>query len=136
MERKMSRNCCVGGGGASAGGHEPSESVSAPHGCGPPDSPTAEPNPRPPNRLRLVRRGLAACGSSALLILMPKCPACVAAYVSLATGVGVSITTAAYLRWTVIGLCAAVVAFICIRAAFDIFGGAGRWSWIGANAKR
>ena len=115
----MSRNCC---GGAS---HEPSEAVSASHGC-------ADPRTAAPKRLQLVGRGLAACGSGALLILMPKCPACLAAYVSLAAGVGVSITTAAYLRWTVIGLCAAVVAFVCVRAAFDLVG---RWSWAARNSR-
>jgi hypothetical protein len=33
-----------------------------------------------------------------LLALMPKCPACVAGYIALATGLGVSFTAASYLR--------------------------------------
>ena len=35
---------------------------------------------------------------ASILALMPKCPLCVAAYVALATGIGISVTAATYLR--------------------------------------
>jgi len=41
----------------------------------------------------------------AILALMPKCPLCVAAYLALATGIGISFTTAAYIRSALIAIC-------------------------------
>lgn len=61
----------------------------------------------PPRRTRL-RRGIAALewlAPACVLALMPKCPACVAAYVGMATGLGISVSSAAQLRSAAIGLC-------------------------------
>ena len=51
------------------------------------------------------------------LVLMPKCPMCVAAYVLLFTGLGVSISTATTLRWSLIVLSVVALAYLFIRAA-------------------
>ncbi|GMV91069.1 MAG: hypothetical protein KJ060_21395 [Candidatus Hydrogenedentes bacterium] len=55
----------------------------------------------------------------ALLVLMPKCPACVAGYIALATGVGISFTAAAYLRT---GLLVASVGLLILLAARQVHG--------------
>ena len=49
---------------------------------------------------------------SAVLMLMPKCPACFAAYFLLATGVGVSLTAAVYLRLFLVIFCIGLLALV------------------------
>ncbi len=52
---------------------------------------------------------------SATLALLPKCPLCVAAYVALATGIGISLPAATHLRAMLVVICAASLAFLAAR---------------------
>jgi hypothetical protein len=70
---------------------------------------------RPASRLRRVGEIAGWLVPSAMLALLPKCPACVAAYVALATGIGISLPTATYLRAMLVVLCAASLVFITAR---------------------
>ncbi|MEK6702452.1 MAG: hypothetical protein AABZ53_09325 [Planctomycetota bacterium] len=55
------------------------------------------------------------------LALIPKCPMCVAAYVLLFTGLGVSISTATTLHWALIALSIGALAYLLLRTARRVF---------------
>lgn len=53
---------------------------------------------RTPKWARRVRAIFAWVLPNAILVLVPKCPACLAAYVTLWTGLGLSLSVATYLH--------------------------------------
>ena len=55
--------------------------------------------------------------SGAVLLLLPKCPACVAGYLAVSTGFGVSLSVASGLRTGLLLLASAVLALAAIRGA-------------------
>lgn len=58
---------------------------------------------------RRVRRSAPWVAPAAVLLLAPKCPMCLAAYVMAATGVSVSISTVGWVRLAMIGGSAAAL---------------------------
>ncbi len=63
-------------------------------------------------------RGAAAFAlPSIALALIPKCPMCIAAYLAIGGGLGVSLSTAAHLRTALVWLCWSVLVLLGVRAA-------------------
>jgi hypothetical protein len=52
---------------------------------------------------------------TAVLVFVPKCPACLAAYVAVWTGIGLSFSTASYLRAGMLLAGGASLAFLTFR---------------------
>jgi len=69
-------------------------------------------------RPSMARRYLNTAGwlvPGAILTLMPKCPMCLAAYVAVWTGVGLSLPAAANLRLLLLVLCVGALLYLAAR---------------------
>ena len=78
--------------------------------------PAPNPDGKPPTGLlRRAWHGMQWLFPAAFLVVMPKCPMCIAAYLALFTGIGVSVSTARWIQYLMIGLCLTSLAYLVIR---------------------
>jgi hypothetical protein len=67
--------------------------------------------------VRRTRGAAAFALPSIALALVPKCPMCIAAYLAIGGGLGISLSTAAHLRTALVWLCWSVLVLLAARAA-------------------
>lgn len=76
----------------------------------------AQGDPHPPSFIRRSLNLTAKMVPMAILSLLPKCPACLAAYVALGTGIGISLAAATYLRLVLIAVCVLSLLYFILKA--------------------
>jgi hypothetical protein len=78
-------------------------------------APATDREPHPPT---FTLRCLAIAGwmaPGAILAILPKCPACLAAYAALWTGLGLSLSTATHLRALLLILCVSSLLYLVVK---------------------
>jgi hypothetical protein len=61
-------------------------------------------------------RSAGSCvGSGAMLVLLPKCPMCLAAYLAVWTGAGIAVPVAGYLRFVMAAIFVVSLSFLVVR---------------------
>jgi hypothetical protein len=71
--------------------------------------------PRGRRWLRRIARFFSWIGPGAVLALIPKCPACLAAYISVGTGIGVSLSVAENLRIGLVAISVAALSWLLFQ---------------------
>jgi hypothetical protein len=69
---------------------------------------------RPIGFLQRVWRGIQLLIPATVLVLIPKCPICVAAYVALFTGVGISVSTARWIQVLMLVVCLGSLGYLVV----------------------
>jgi hypothetical protein len=87
----------------------------------------------PPRRGWEVAAGAASLG---IWAVMPKCPMCIAAYVAVWTGLGLSLAAATYLRWSLLLASGAVIVYLIIKSGFRNLAAGSIRRFLDANPKR
>ncbi len=70
---------------------------------------------RPVSRRRCGWEAAGWLLSTATLALMPKCPICLAAYIAMFSGIGISISSATLLRTSLIVVCISALFFLVLK---------------------
>jgi len=74
-----------------------------------------EPRPASRTHSRNFWEFAGGAASIGVWVLMPKCPVCLAAYVALWTGLGLSFATAQYVRWSLLFLSATALLYLVAK---------------------
>ena len=56
-----------------------------------------------------------------LLLLIPKCPLCLAAWIALGTGIGISLHVATWLRCGLIAICAVSLCYLIFKSTVQLW---------------